>query len=86
MTAADFLWSREQVLSNRYSRRLITMAKVKRYDAVAAAAHHEAIGPPELSIDKLHDTVYESKGSTKGTSNLEGGTGNTRARFRSKCV
>lgn len=36
----------EQVLSTRYSRRLITMEKVRPYCAKAAAAYHAATGIP----------------------------------------
>lgn len=36
----------EQVLSTRYSRRLITMEKTAGYDTSAAEAYHTASGPP----------------------------------------
>ena len=36
----------EQVLSTRYSRRLITMEKVQPYCPKAASAHHAATGVP----------------------------------------
>lgn len=37
----------EQLLTSRYSRRLIIMQKVAAYDAAAAEAHFEARGPPK---------------------------------------
>ena len=42
----------EQVLSTRYSRRLITMEKVRSYDAAEAAAFHEAAGPPRCGLEE----------------------------------
>ena len=38
--------AREQVLSRRYSRRLVVMRKARRYDEEAEAVHFEALGPP----------------------------------------
>mmetsp|Transcript_22265 Transcript_22265/g.56648 ORF Transcript_22265/g.56648 Transcript_22265/m.56648 type:complete len:486 (-) Transcript_22265:551-2008(-) len=49
----------EQLLTARYSRRLITMVKVMAYDAAAAAAHHDANPDPTMAIDRIHDLVYE---------------------------
>ena len=40
----------EQILTSRYSRRLVTMEKVAPYDAAAAAAHYEALGPPRQAL------------------------------------
>jgi len=51
------------------------MEKVSRYDAAAAAAHHAQKGEPILSIDQLHDTVYEQRPPPE-----------SKIRFRSKCV
>lgn len=42
----------EQVLSTRYSRRLITMEKVRPYNAAEAAAFHEAAGPPRCGLEE----------------------------------
>ncbi|KAI3434388.1 hypothetical protein D9Q98_002466 [Chlorella vulgaris] len=50
----------EQLLSSRYSRRLIIMQKVQRYDAAEAEAYFEARGPPVLSIDCIHEHVYKT--------------------------
>jgi hypothetical protein len=49
----------EQILTSRYSRRLITMQKLGAYDSVAATAFHEAAGPPRMAIDNVHELVYE---------------------------
>ena len=52
------------------------MEKVCRYDAAAAATHHVDQGEPILSIDRLHDTVYEQRPTLP----------DSKIRFRSKCV
>ncbi|GIL78953.1 hypothetical protein Vretimale_203 [Volvox reticuliferus] len=49
----------EQILTSRYSRRLITMEKVRPYDAPAAAAYYAARPDPTMAIDRLHDIVYD---------------------------
>mmetsp|Transcript_40151 Transcript_40151/g.89077 ORF Transcript_40151/g.89077 Transcript_40151/m.89077 type:complete len:494 (+) Transcript_40151:82-1563(+) len=59
--ALTLIANTEQNLTRRYSRRLMTMQKVNKYDAAAAAAHHAACGDPILSIDRLHDVVYEPR-------------------------
>lgn len=79
----------EQVLTTRYSRRLITMEKVAPYDAASAEAHYAALGPPIMAIDQMHDEVYAHYEST-----ADGGTAkqkvpppaivNNRKPFRSK--
>ena len=53
------------------------MEKVCRYDAAAADAYHAQQGEPILSIDQLHDTVYEQRPTPVADSKV---------RFRSKCV
>ncbi len=45
----------EQVLSQRYSRRLITMEKVARYDAAAAADHRRNV--TLLTMDAVREDV-----------------------------
>jgi hypothetical protein len=52
----------EQILTSRYSRRLITLEKLHPYDAAAAAAHHEAHPDPTLAIDRVHEIVFDSHG------------------------
>lgn len=44
--ALQLVSNSEQVLSTRYSRRLITMEKVRQYNAAEAAAFHQAAGSP----------------------------------------
>ncbi len=51
---------------HRYSRRLIVMQKVKPYDKAAAEAYHEAMGPPMMAIDQIHDLVYEKIKDERG--------------------
>ncbi|KAK9842023.1 hypothetical protein WJX81_004620 [Elliptochloris bilobata] len=48
----------EQVLSSRYSRRLITLQKVRAYDAAEAAAFHKSQGPPSSGCDGIHLHVF----------------------------
>lgn len=50
---------REQLLTRRYSRRLITMEKVRPYDTAAAAAHHALKPDPTMAIDCIHEIVYD---------------------------
>ncbi|EFJ46403.1 hypothetical protein VOLCADRAFT_62647 [Volvox carteri f. nagariensis] len=57
--ALELIANSEQILTTRYSRRLITMEKVRPYDAAAAAAYYASHPDPTMSIDKLHDIVYE---------------------------
>uniref|UniRef100_A0A1D2A5X4 tRNA (guanine(10)-N(2))-methyltransferase n=1 Tax=Auxenochlorella protothecoides TaxID=3075 RepID=A0A1D2A5X4_AUXPR len=59
----------EQVLSTRYSRRLITMEKTAGYDTSAAEAYHTASGPPSMAVDKLHEHVYAGR-NDKGADGL----------------
>ena len=67
-----------QTLSARYMRRLITMVKVKPFDADMSAAWRESLQGVHLPIDKLHEVVYEARQpptSKKGK----------KARYRGKC-
>jgi hypothetical protein len=48
----------EQVLSGRYSRRLVAMVKVAPYDAASAAAHYARLGPPRMAQDSMREYVY----------------------------
>eukprot|EP00798_Chlamydomonas_sp_ICE-L_P004995 gene4995-34779_t len=59
--ALEMLYNIPQVLSSRYCRRLIVMQKVKKYDAEEAAKYHEKMGEPILSVDNLHEEVYEPR-------------------------
>ncbi len=47
-----------QLLPQRYSRRLITMEKVERYDASRAAAHRAAAPDPTLPVERIHAKLY----------------------------
>lgn len=51
----------EQPLTPRYSRRLIVMEKVGRYDAQQAAEYHTAQGEPRFSAELVSELVYEPK-------------------------
>ncbi|KAG1669595.1 hypothetical protein FOA52_006368 [Chlamydomonas sp. UWO 241] len=93
--ALAFVANSLQLLNTRYCRRLVTMEKVRPYDAEAAAAHHAAVGDAVLSIDNLHDVVYEERdkrderreGGGGGEGAGEGGSGaarHSKHRFRSK--
>ena len=67
-----------QSLSCRYMRRLITMVKVKPFDAEAAAAWRASLQNTQLPIDNLHDVVYEAR---KGPAVKKG----RKERYRGKC-
>ncbi|GLI63539.1 hypothetical protein VaNZ11_006528 [Volvox africanus] len=49
----------EQILTSRYSRRLITMEKVQPYDVATATAYYAARPDLTMAIDRLHDIVYD---------------------------
>ena len=73
------------------SRRLITMEKVRRYDAAAAAAHHAASGPPLMAIDTMHETVFEVREGDETTPRAGSRKANRqwkpeKRRYRSKVV
>ncbi|KAG2487107.1 hypothetical protein HYH03_014220 [Edaphochlamys debaryana] len=76
--ALELVANSEQILTSRYSRRLVTMEKVRSYDAAAAAAFYAAHPDPTLAIDRLHDIVYEPSptgeaGAAGGEPGSEGG-------------
>jgi hypothetical protein len=78
----------EQILTTRYSRRLITMEKVRQYDTDAAAAFYAAHPEPIMAIDRLHDIVYEqlpaASTDTASAANEDGGAAKPRRRCRGK--
>ena len=56
----------EQVLTGRYSRRLIVMRKVKKYDAEEVRAFYAAAGAPKMKLDEFHGHIYaEDDGNTE---------------------
>ncbi len=66
----------EQMLATRYSRRLIVMRKVRKYDAEAARKYVEKVGPPKMALDEIRDHVYSSvDDDTSSTSASNGGGG-----------
>lgn len=73
------IWNNSvQTLSSRYMRRLITMIKVKPFDAQQSAAWRKSLEGMQLPIDKLHDVVYEARQSSAAKKG-------TKARYRGKC-
>lgn len=64
--ALKLVYNCEQLLTTRYSRRLIVMEKVLRYSRQEADDHHRKMGPPVLAIDQVHDVVYERYKDDKG--------------------
>lgn len=58
--ALEIVANCEQVLSSRYSRRLLVLRKTMRYDATAEQHHFEKLGPPCMAQDELRDHVYSS--------------------------
>ena len=66
----------EQVLTGRYSRRLLTMIKVAAYDASADAEWREARRDVVLAIERVADIVWAPSGdSSKGGGSEAGGGG-----------
>lgn len=65
----------EQILTRRYSRRLVTMEKIKQYDKAEAVAYHLAQGEPTMAIDRIHEIVYEPGEGKSGGSTPKGGKG-----------
>ncbi len=55
------------------------MEKVAPYDAAAAAAYYQEHGDPLLSIDRIHDVVYEVRPASEQVAT-------NGKKFRSKCV
>lgn len=56
------IWNNSvQTLSSRYMRRLITMVKVKDFNAAASAEWRKSLVDKELPIDKLQETIYERR-------------------------
>jgi hypothetical protein len=51
----------EQILTSRYSRRLITMVKIKPYDAAAAAEFKKQREGYVMALERLSEIVYSSK-------------------------
>jgi hypothetical protein len=61
----QLLHNSEQILTSRYSRRLITMVKVKPYDADAAAAFKKEREDYVMALDRLSELVYYDKDAAK---------------------
>ncbi|GLC40262.1 hypothetical protein PLESTB_001633100 [Pleodorina starrii] len=86
--ALELVANSEQILTTRYSRRLITMEKVRPYDAAAAASYYAERPDPTMAIDRLHDIVYEqlpaaaAAGSAAGS---DGGGEDGAAKPRRRC-
>ncbi|GAX79848.1 hypothetical protein CEUSTIGMA_g7288.t1 [Chlamydomonas eustigma] len=88
--ALQLVYNVEQILTTRYSRRLIVMEKAEKYDAKKASDHHLSLGEPMLSIDRLHDQVYEQRPGKECTPSVFDKKSNdyqdSTKRFRSKLV
>ena len=81
----------EQILTTRYSRRLITMRKARPYCAEAAAAYYERRGPPRMASDSMHDYVYASPAALAAEAGLSEAEQRAAAvaripRNRGKCI
>jgi tRNA (guanine10-N2)-methyltransferase len=57
----QLLANSEQCLTSRYGRRLITMVKVKPYDAAAAAEFKKQREGYVMALERLAELVYTSK-------------------------
>ncbi|KAK9812920.1 hypothetical protein WJX72_005797 [[Myrmecia] bisecta] len=64
--ALRLLANSEQPLTSRYSRRLLTMAKVKPYCAAEAARFHEEHKDTELLVDQLSALIFEPRRDNEG--------------------
>lgn len=51
----------EQILTSRYSRRLITMVKTKPYDGAVAAEFKKQRAGYVMALERLSEIVYSSK-------------------------
>ena len=60
----QLLHNSEQILTSRYSRRLITMVKVKPYDAAVAAAFKTERRDYVMALERLSEVVYYNKEAT----------------------
>ena len=58
---------RAQVLTTRYSRRLITMQKVAAFDAASSLAHIGQQREALAALDNIHATVFEARPHRKLT-------------------
>lgn len=56
-----------QVLTSRYSRRLITMQKTAPFEAAASVASHQQQQDLLAALDRIHGSVFEARPSHKLT-------------------
>lgn len=64
----------EQLLTTRYSRRLITMQQIKKYSPTEAGEYKRQLEGFVMAIDRLHDIVYEKLDSSSSVSSIESNT------------
>lgn len=62
----ELLANSEQILTTRYSRRLITMRKARPYDADAAALWREARKGFVMALERVPDIVWEARPPREG--------------------
>eukprot|EP00878_Enallax_costatus_P039885 GHUV01045814.1.p1 GENE.GHUV01045814.1~~GHUV01045814.1.p1 ORF type:complete len:162 (-),score=10.82 GHUV01045814.1:331-816(-) len=76
----------EQLLTTRYSRRLVTMQKVRPYDAAKAAAFKAQRADFVMDIDRIHEIVYAQDGKGDGVTVADGDsvTKAVKPKYRSK--
>lgn len=76
----------EQLLTTRYSRRLVTMRKVRSYDAAEAATFMAERADFVMDIDRIHEIVYAQDGKKYGLTVADGDniTKAVRPKYRSK--
>jgi tRNA (guanine10-N2)-methyltransferase len=55
----ELIANSEQILTSKYSRRLLTMKKVKTYDAILSEEHWNKVGLPCPSLEKIRDFVMD---------------------------
>ena len=50
----------EQYLTMKYTRCLVTMEKTQSYDADKVATFHKTQGAPHMTIDDIHERVFDN--------------------------
>ncbi|GMH33774.1 hypothetical protein BSKO_01608 [Bryopsis sp. KO-2023] len=54
-------YSSIQILNSKYSRRLVTMKKILKYDFNLVEQYHQKQGAPKMAVDGIHGTIFTSR-------------------------
>jgi hypothetical protein len=74
----------EQMLCTRYSRRMIAMVKVRRYDAAAAAAAARERQGFVMDLERLADVLHAPRGAAAAAAGDGGGSSSSASARREK--